>query len=546
MNYRRLVLQSPLIKNYFKMIKLLFIIILSDVILTPVYGQNDTEIAWYESYDGAVSGIDIPNAAALDDDFNLYIVGRSTGSGTGQDLLILKYSRDGELIDTIRYAKSGLWEEAYSIITDGQNNVFISGRTSFHGEGFIGIYQKYDTSGDLMWSHNMPGRPSQKNGIQLDSESNIVMSFVEADTMATFVKVDAETGNDSIWTKSYRLSGGYFDLVDMDIDQDDNLYALIVENYFCGTDVPCTASIVLKLSNMGELEWEYKKDNYRPNAFTSGKNGNIYVEGFNEGDQPILQKIDKSGKLLWENTFTFGFLTHDITDFAVDKHGNIVICYWGRISGSSFYYALEKHSGEGDTLWTNRYNYDETNFTVGSGLHIDIDNNIYVAGHNQGLQVFKFSEEGEILWTEKQEFQEGVSYDGNWIFTNDYDEVFVAGRMADSATGYNFLAMKINENIEVSTEPISDQIPNKIKLKPNYPNPFNPSTNIEYEVIKQGNVSVRVYDQMGRFVRELVKTSHSPGTYTVQFDAQNLSSGIYYYHLKTSGEDHIGKAILIK
>src|SRR5690554_6435115 len=175
---------------------------------SSTYAQNNTEVAWYRYFDGAVSGIDIPNAAALDDEFNLYIVGRSTGSGTGQDLLILKYARDGELIDSIRYAKSDSWEEAYSITIDDQNNFFISGGTASHGGGFNGIYQKYDTYGDLLWTLNISGIPSKKNGIQLDSNSNVVIGYIEADTVAICTKLDNFQGTDSLWTHKSNFSKG--------------------------------------------------------------------------------------------------------------------------------------------------------------------------------------------------------------------------------------------------------------------------------------------------------------------------------------------------
>lgn len=512
------------------------------IIVIPVYGQSKTEIAWYKTYDGPVSGIDIPNAATLDNDFNLYIAGRSSGSGSGQDLLILKYARDGGRIDTIRYGQADVWEEAYSIVTDNQLNIFVSGVESPHGGSFHGIFQKYDASGDLIWSHKLPVIPVPVNGLQLGSESNIVIGFTETDTTASFIKLDSETGQDTVWANSYNTNRDYLELVDMAIDQNNNLYALAMGNFFCESDLPCVESSILKFNNEGEFEWEYSLENYRPEAIIVDSEENIFFVA----DQAILQKIDRSGNLIWENIIDFGFITHGITGIEVDRHGNVVICYWGRTDGTSFYYALEKQSPQGEVLWSNIYHYDETNFTVGSGLHIDADDNIYVTGHNQGLQVFKFTGQGELLWTEKKDFSTGVSYDGNWIFTNEYDEVFVAGNMANSSTGTNFLAMKINENIEVSTAPIRDEVPNKIALKQNYPNPFNPATTIEYEVIKQGEVSVRVYDQMGRFVRELVKSHHSPGMYSISFDGKNLASGIYYFRLQTSDEQHIGKAVLVK
>ncbi|MEX2602659.1 MAG: T9SS type A sorting domain-containing protein [Gracilimonas sp.] len=525
--------------------KLISAIILSGLIIFPVLGQPKTEVAWYRYYDGVVSGIDIPNDAALDNESNLYIAGRSTGEeGMGQDLLILKYGRDGELINNIRFVKPNSWEEAHSIYVDEQQNIFVSGEISAHGGSSQGIYQKFDKTGHLIWSHTMAGIPSQNNGIHLvDSELNLIIGFTEADTSAGFAKFDSETGKDTIWTKSYSIDGDYFELADMVVDQEDNLYAILREYYYCGVDLSCIKAKILKFDSTGELLWEIEQDDRQPDAFITDHNGNLYVDVFIEYSQPALQKIESNGELVWENSFSYR--THDITDFAIDGNGNIVICYWGR-SGSSFFYTLEKHSAGGDTLWTNRYEYEETNFTIGSGLHIDSENNIYVTGHNQGLQVFKFSEDGNLLWTEKKELPEGVSYDGNWVFTNDYDEVFVAGRMADSETGWNFLAMKVNENIKVSNEPISEQIPRKIKLLQNYPNPFNPRTIIEYEVNIQGNIRVLVYDQTGRIVRELINSHHLAGTYTVEFDAQNLASGIYYYHLQTSGEEDIGKAVLIK
>ncbi len=83
-------------------------------------------------------------------------------------------------------------------------------------------------------------------------------------------------------------------------------------------------------------------------------------------------------------------------------------------------------------------------------------------------------------------------------------------------------------------------------LSQNYPNPFNPSTIISYSIPKQSNVSLKVYDILGKEVAELVNTEKPAGSYEVDFNAENLSSGIYFYTLKTNNSVLTKKMMLIK
>ena len=80
----------------------------------------------------------------------------------------------------------------------------------------------------------------------------------------------------------------------------------------------------------------------------------------------------------------------------------------------------------------------------------------------------------------------------------------------------------------------------------NYPNPFNPSTNIRYSVAKPGLVSIIVYDLLGRKVRTLVNKEQPAGNYTLQFNANELSSGIYFYRMQTGNFSETKKLILLK
>jgi hypothetical protein len=89
-------------------------------------------------------------------------------------------------------------------------------------------------------------------------------------------------------------------------------------------------------------------------------------------------------------------------------------------------------------------------------------------------------------------------------------------------------------------------VPNKYSLKQNYPNPFNPVTKINFALPKQGFVTLKVYDMIGREVRTLVNETKSAGNFTVDFNGSDLSSGIYFYKLESEGFSDVKKMMLIK
>ena len=88
--------------------------------------------------------------------------------------------------------------------------------------------------------------------------------------------------------------------------------------------------------------------------------------------------------------------------------------------------------------------------------------------------------------------------------------------------------------------------PNIFSLEQNYPNPFNPSTTINYSLAKAGNVKLSVYDITGSKVVTIVNENKPAGSYTVQFNGSNLSSGIYLYRLESGNYSAAMKFILMK
>jgi photosystem II stability/assembly factor-like uncharacterized protein len=110
----------------------------------------------------------------------------------------------------------------------------------------------------------------------------------------------------------------------------------------------------------------------------------------------------------------------------------------------------------------------------------------------------------------------------------------------------NGTILKTSTGGSVFIQFLSTEMPSGYSLEQNYPNPFNPITNIKFNISKSDFVSLKVYDLLGKEISSLVNESLKPGTYQVQFDAKNLSSGIYFYCLKTKSFTETKRMILLK
>jgi hypothetical protein len=98
----------------------------------------------------------------------------------------------------------------------------------------------------------------------------------------------------------------------------------------------------------------------------------------------------------------------------------------------------------------------------------------------------------------------------------------------------------------VSTENTGANIPKEYVLKQNYPNPFNPNTLIEYSLPNSGHYSIIVYNALGREAAVIADGFAKAGNYAVNFDASGLSSGVYFYTMKTDEFTDTKRMVLIK
>ena len=142
---------------------------------------------------------------------------------------------------------------------------------------------------------------------------------------------------------------------------------------------------------------------------------------------------------------------------------------------------------------------------------------------------------------------------GNWIGNNilepplSFDSFQMTYETGNQNTGtYYFDDLRTASFSPTDVEEVSGITPTEYTLAQNYPNPFNPSTQIKFSVPQTSNVKIIVTDILGKEVATLVNDNLAAGNYSVNFNANNVSSGIYFYSLITDNFKQSKKMVLVK
>ena len=169
---------------------------------------------------------------------------------------------------------------------------------------------------------------------------------------------------------------------------------------------------------------------------------------------------------------------------------------------------------------------------------ISYNENIFIgASHNSSITGgFLVSSDNGLSWTEKNQGFSSIPSIYSLLITNNY---IFAG-----TNGQSVWKRPLSQVIDVKN--ISSEIPTDFSLEQNYPNPFNSITNVKFQIINSGIVKIKVYDLLGKEVKTIVNEYMQPGTYNVSFDAEGLSSGVYFYRMEASNFTSTKKCVLLK
>jgi hypothetical protein len=511
------------------------------------FAQLVPEVEWLKIYDGIGNGNDFVNDMKIDKDHNIYLAGRSEGIDGTPDFIVMKYSNNGDSVFNLRFISSqNAWDEANSIAVDSVKNIYAIGRASFGQSSFYSVFFKYSANGNVLWSKiffNNPDSVSEGLKVVLDHQENPVIGYMRYQQHSSVLFTKYTSNGDSLWTTKINDDTSDYQLNFLLADTLGNVYATLTQSYYNGGDVPERKIILLKLNQSGSIVWYKSIQGDAPRKLVFDNASNILLE--THGDGKVL-KFTQNGDSLWKYESN-GLLT----DIAIDKDNNIIVSgYTGGIG--SFDYLVNKISPEGGEIWSKTFNSDEGLRDFASSIAVDNENNIYVTGSSndmfsQGLcYTLKYNLVGELKWQLRFDAPHSIFENPHSIFIVDSNSAIIGGDFTDSTNGANFFVMKIKQKLGTSIQQSNDNLPTQYFLSQNFPNPFNPITKIEFSIPKSGIVKIEIFDVLSRKVKELLNQDLSFGSYAVDFDASDLSSGIYYYRLSTKEFIQMKKAVLLK
>ncbi len=160
----------------------------------------------------------------------------------------------------------------------------------------------------------------------------------------------------------------------------------------------------------------------------------------------------------------------------------------------------------------------------------------------------------KIFETTNRNIQSFIDNDAKYGNTYSYAVTAIDDGSQNSSglfTGYKFESSRFTNMTRVTASVLTGVKGNnaseyKFSLEQNFPNPFNPSTKINYQIPQTGFVTLKVYDLLGREVTMLVNEEKAAGNYEVNFNADKLSSGVYFYKLQTGNYIETRKMVLLR
>ena len=318
----------------------------SDYVTIKYYPNGDT--AWVRRYNGSGNDYDAASAIAVDGSGNVYVTGMSIGSGTSYDYATTKYDTDGNELWVQRYNGPGNASDvALGMLVDGSGNVYVTGRSSGSGTSRDYATIKYDTDGNELWvqRYNGPGNNwDEALAIAVDGYGNVYVTGYSfgSGTYYDYATIKYDMDGNQLWVQRYNGSGNDYDEASaIAVDGHGNIY---VTGYSFGSETGDDYATI-KYDMDGNQLWE-KRYNGPANghddayAIALDSSGDVYVTGESFGIGTdydyTTTKYDMDGNQLWVQRYNGSGNGDDwAADIAVDGSGNV--CVTGVISSDTSY-----------------------------------------------------------------------------------------------------------------------------------------------------------------------------------------------------------------
>ncbi len=541
---------------------------------------SQPEISWLREYDTSSldeCGFSVTETNASD---GYIICGYRNTQIDFQDLFLIRTDLSGDTIWTKQYGVQNGSDYGMKILSTGDGYV-IGGMKVKTAIGFWSAWLlKINENGDTLWSKTLLDSARIMSVCNMPDGGFAVtgISGWENTSKAFSARTDFE-GN-IIWLNYY---GNYQNTYGMDIihSQDSSLFILgsvynppaLIDNLW-----------LLKINEDGsEILDRVFEPKYTWGKIHQAVNGDLILGVENSGSVSFL-KLDANGFFLDSLNFSMG---NNMPEIIQSPDLNF-ICVYSELFGSSDYSVIKikKLDNDFNSIWeqeiSGERNYSDVSFIVTEDDGLLITGRSSEIPYGDNLDILLVRLDGDIVPVELTSF-EGIMENDKVILTwktssetNNYgfeierkiktsgslgweDAGFVEGNGTSTVqhsysytdpitqsgiVSYRLRQMDLDGAFTYSKEITVASNPVVSSLSQNYPNPFNPVTTINYSLKEESEVSIAIYDILGRKVSTVVNEIKRPGNYSIDVDGSKLAGGIYIYRL-TSGRNSLTRRMVL-
>ena len=571
------------------------------VSLTPTGG-----VRWIKEFTGSGNQPDQGLKIMCDNSRNVYVMGTTTTASGDFNIIVLKYSELGNLIWQREYlsAQDQLPKDMY--VDKATGEVFVTGYTGNTNPDYLTFM--ISSTGSMGWVRLYGGSLQDiSSSVGHDPRTGDIYVTGQTEAIGTGVAMTtvrySRNGNE-LWHYTYNspVSGG--NAYGSDVESIGRL--IYISGYSNEENTQQSEGIIVGIDSAGAFRWKtsyaarfgnftsqntpsdmkvdkfgraYVSATVKDSAFGIGNNfmliiadafGNAYVSTYNSTFSDFTSAVaisnrytvvtghsDTTGQSSDMLTTAFGYgsgMFRNIRHKSIDPFGLRTDTLGPVIVPGNY--------GDAFPLMKVTLTIDTLLFPVTGDLEIYlVHNNIRdtIIFHNGGTGSNFIGTElndsavtpitsGSAPFTGSYRPYKPLAVfnaadvEGNWIL-----EIKNTGSSSGILKGWS-LYFDIDEST-IGIQPVSNSVPGKFSLSQNYPNPFNPATTIQFGIPKTSShalTTLDVYDITGRRITRLVNATLLPGTYKVNFDGSNYSSGIYFYTLSSGSYKETKKMVLVK
>ena len=420
--------------------------------------NSEGVVQWVARYNGPISNSDVANAIAVDNSGNVYVTGTSSGNLTNFDYATIKYNSEGAEQWVARYnAPANIDDEAKAIIVDSTGNVYVTGKSYGSGTNYDYATVKYNSAGVEQWVARYDGPVSNNDeakAIIIDNTGNVYVTGKSYGSGTNYDYATIKYNSSGVEQWAIRYDGP--------VSNDDEAKAIVIDSaenvYVTGWSGYDYATI--KYSSEGIEQYVARYDGPDNNVdgaedIAIDSTGNIFVTGrsYNSGTNYdcATVKYNTAGEEDWVVRYDGpGDTDDEVTALSIDSFGNIYVTGHSYDSESERDYATVKYNNTGVEQWVARYNGSGNGRDYAYAIAIDDIGNVYVTGKSYGsgtnydYATIKYNNAGVEQWVARYNGPGDANDEAIAITTDNSGNVYVTGYSYGSGTELDYATVKYN------------------------------------------------------------------------------------------------------